>query len=473
MTTETHDVHSEHYQPQVITKTAPQITADILAETRTIGPRYRTWLLITGGLFLIGIIGFSINAASKGFDSFTPWGYTMAAAAFLLTMGSSAPMLSIAQRMLRSHWRRPLSRASEMFAIVGILSTLLLIPMTFLLPPAGQRRTIWFDADLRGLPSLPLTGDLAAFFGLLLLGLALLWLGAVPDLAARRDREPNAKLAKALSFHWVGTDHQWKVLRAGLTVFGALYFMFMIWVHTIVAGDFAEALIPDFKDSLFPTWQALGGMQAAIASTLIALYIMRKRTKLAEYISLDQFWSASKIMFALSLLWGYFWFGGFLIWWYGRMPHEASILNTMQFQSYRLPFVIALLGCFLLPFLILLWNSARKSMLAPTVAAVCILVGHLFDKIRIYVSSFNVADLRADALSSLNPAPLLERPAPVWPNGIDIMIIAGAIGGGVFLYLLAIKLIPPLSIWEVSEGTLYRKLVPFMKRHILLMGKPE
>ncbi len=104
-----------HVHPQVIAVPRDQVARDILAETAHAGATYKLALLITGGLLLVGVIGFVWQASAFGFDTFSPWAYLMATYAFLLTTASSAPMLSIGQRMLRSHWRRPLTRASEMF----------------------------------------------------------------------------------------------------------------------------------------------------------------------------------------------------------------------------------------------------------------------------------------------------------------------------------------------------------------------
>ena len=97
----------------------------------------------------------------------------------------------------------------------------------------------------------------------------------------------------------------------------------------------------------------------------------------------------------------------------------------------------------------------------------------MMDRVRIYVASFSIADMRADALEALHPEPLLGVPAAQMPVAADVMMVVGGIGGAIFLYLLAMKFIPIISIWEVSEGLLYRKTVPFLKRTIMLMGKPD
>lgn len=465
-----HDDHPGHYMPQVLTKTPPEISREILAATRKVTPRYKLALAVTGGLLILGIIGFAIRL-SDGFEKFTPWAYTMATFAFILSTAAAAPIVSVGQRMIRSHWRRPLGRAAELFAVAGILSTLLFIPLLLVLPSADNRRSIWFEY-----PGAPHVYQIMGVVGLAVLGLALLWVAAIPDLAARRDLdEPGAakSWAARLSLNFRGTPRQWSVLRAGLRALGALYFMFYIWIVTIVAADFAHALIPGYKDAIFPAHQALNGLQCGLAATLVAAFLLKKFGGYNDFLTVDQFWSASKILLALSLLWAYFWASAFMIYWYGRQPQESVILRIFYAESYRVPFLISFFMLFLVPFLGLMWNNVRKSILGPVIVSCSILIGSFFDKVRVYVAAFQQGDVRADALHELHPPAISEVTPPLIPHAPDLMIIAGAIGGVIFLYLLAAKFIPPVSIWEVSEGTLYRKTVKFLKRSIMVMGKPE
>lgn len=144
-----------------------------------------------------------------------------------------------------------------------------------------------------------------------------------------------------------------------------------------------------------------------------------------------------------------------------------------MFEAYLVPFLLAFFLSFLLPFLIVMWNFVRKSIVGPTIVACVILCGALIDRARIYMASFSIADQRPDALGQPHPEILSVIPRAVLPTGPDILMIVGAIAGAVLLYMLAIKVIPPISIWEVKEATLYRRRRRFLKREIMVMGKPE
>ena len=130
--------------------------------------------------------------------------------------------------------------------------------------------------------------------------------------------------------------------------------------------------------------------------------------------------------------------------------------------------------CWLIPFLTLLWNFARKSMVFPTIAATSAVIGVLADKIRIYPGAFSIADKERDEVfGHIHPERLAEAPQALWPSGPDVLMLIGVIAGAILVYMIAIKIVPMLSIWELSEGTLYRKRRRFLKRDILVMGKPE
>ena len=494
------DPGTGHVHPQVITKPPAVVTQELIAATERSGALYKNAVIISGLLLVVGVIGFIWQAMANGFTTFSPWAYLMATYAFLLTTASSAPMLSIGQRMLRSHWRRPLSRASELFAVVGILSTLMFIPLLMLLPSTGHldevskvgpcvpaigalsngttcvvidRVSIWW-----GFPYTPFLPDILAIVALAVLGIFFLLVCSLPDMAMYRPHTMGFRrwmLDRLIFVNWKGTDRQWKVQRLAIVALGSAYFFQLCLVHSVVISDFGMALIPKWVDSIQPATQTVNGFQAAIASTLIASYLMHRLGGYRDYIAVDQFWSASKLLLALSLLWFYFWFSGFIIYWYGRQPGEIGVLGTLVAHSYRTPFVLALIFSFLAPFLILVWNMVRKSLLGPTVVSVIILFGVMFDKVRIYVASFQSADIHNAALHTPHPEPIAvaDLPLPLIPGAADIMMVLGGLGGAIFLYLIAAKIIPPVSIWMVQEGMLYRKRVRYLKTHVLLMGKPE
>ena len=287
---------------------AEEVTNDVAAKTQAMPRPLAVAITVSAILLVLGIIGFVVRAGDDGFGELGPWGYYAAIFSFLLMVTGAAPLAALAFRFTKSHWRRPLSRVSELFALVGILNILMFIPLMFLLPAinnpgAGEhamelRRTIWFEVPIGA----PHWWDALGVIFLAVLGLAILWLAAAPDLAEARlvSSGLRRKVYGLLAGHWYGTKRQWTMQKAGLAVLGAFYFMFLIYVHFIISTEYAQSLVPGWKDSIFPVLYSLTGLQASLGLILFVLFIMRRWGGYEEYIGISVFWSASKILLGLS-----------------------------------------------------------------------------------------------------------------------------------------------------------------------------
>jgi len=445
--------------------TVAEYVKDLANRHAITGPRYRRWLWITGLLFLSGVVGFVARAAIDGFDERQPWGYFAATMAFLLTTFVSAPVVAVAFRMAGAHWRRPMVRIAELYSVVGVLVVVMFIPMLFMVPSAHNRRTMWFQGDTLGsmgkIFGAPHVYDILALVAVVIAGLAMLWFSAKADRTQIRSRAGESVGT------WLGSWKQWNVLWKGLVMLGGLYFMMLIMTQALISIDFSMALVPGWRDAIFPAQQALASLHGGLAITILTLYLLRRYGHMEQYIHMEHFWAASKILLALSLLWFYFWWSGFIVFWYGRTPLEQNLLDLLMFKTYKWYFYLAFGLSFLAPLLTLLWNSVRRSTFGPTLASVFILTGLLFDKMRVYVAAFSIpnADITDHALAVL--------PATNIPDVFDLMMVVGGISGAVFLFLLAARVVPIMSIWEMSQGIKLRTVRRFLRIDMIVMGRSE
>jgi len=456
---------------------AAVMSQDLSAKTRSMPQPFTIALMVTGVLFIIGIVGFVARAADDGFGEIAPWGYYMAVFSFVFMISSGAPLVVVAFRITKSHWRRPLSRVGELFSIVGILNLLMFIPLMFLLPDmanpdgvvVGQlelRRTIWFEGPIGS----PHAWDLLGVAFLTITSLAILWLSAMPDMAESRGTATGFRgwVYNRLAGHWYGTKRQWNTQKAGLALLGAFYFMTMIFVHFLISSDYAQSLIPGWKDSIFPVIYSITALQMALGAILVTLFIMRRWGGYEGYIGKSAFWSASKVLLGVTLLWVYHLFAFFITYWYGRTEVEVNIIKYLIVETYGGVFVANLVFSFIAPFAVLLWNPVRRSAWGPALAGLFVIIGALMFNIRIFVGAANAAE------GSARYDLILEHvPAPVYPDVWDVFMVIGGIGAAIFVYLAASKLLPLLSIWEVKEGALYQKWGRFIRGEYMILAKPE
>ena len=466
-----------HYPGMWIFPDPRGMTRDMAAKMSAMPGAFTLALLVSGVLLALGIVGFIARAAADGFDDRAPWGYYMAGFSFVFMVTSAAPVAAVAFRFTKSHWRRPLSRVSELFAVVGIFNILTFIPLMLILPPIANpgpveghdleiRRTIWFEGPIGA----PHAWDLAGVIGLAVTSLFILWLSAVPDMAERRLTATGLRRAiyRTLAGHWYGTKRQWNAQKAGLALLGAFYFMTLIFVHFIISSDYAQSMIPGWKDPIFPVFYSLTAFQVALGLCLITLYIMKRWGGYQQYYGRSPFWSASKIQLGLTLLCAYHLFAFFITYWYGRLAVEQSIIQYLFTGSYGGVFVANLALSFAIPFLLLLWNPVRRSAWGPPLAGLSAAAGALLFSVRVLVGGANSGNIYAAFLD--------HAPQAIFPDLWDLLMLIGLIGGAIFIYLAATRLLPLLSVWEVKEGALYQQLARFRptgKGEYLILAKPE
>jgi molybdopterin-containing oxidoreductase family membrane subunit len=351
------------------------------------------------------------------------------------------------------------------------------IPLMFLLPgianPEGVvegelavRKTIWFEGPIGA----PHAWDLVGVLFLTITSMTILWISAKPDMAECRDTATGFRrwLYNFLAGNWYGTKRQWNAQKAGLALLGAFYFMILVFMHFVISSDYAQSLIPGWKDSIFPVIYTITSLQMSLGAILVVLFIMRRWGGYEGYIGKSTFWSASKVLLGVTLLWVYHLFAFFITFWYGRVEIEQNVIKYLITDTYAIIFLLNLIFSFALPFAVLLWNPVRRTAWGPALAGVLVLFGGLMFNIRIFVGSANAAP------GSNLYRPFMEHiPAPVYPDVWDVFMVVGGLGAVIFLYLAATKLMPLISIWEMKEGTLYQKWGKFLRGEYLILGKPE
>ena len=458
---QSHDGHA-------VLSTPAGVTHDLLGKHRATGKAFRNTVLVLVAAFVLGIVGFVLRLRD-GVGDTSAWGYHAAVFAFLLTTAQAAPMVAIAPRMAKAHWRRSISRCAELFTAVGVFNLLLFVPLLWVLPRLDDgRRSLWFF-EQKGVPAYSphIWATLALVF-LAVCGVALLWTSSLPDLAAVRDSSTGRRQSvfARLAFGWLGTSRQWFMQYHRLGILGALYFMMLVFVHFLIGVDFAMTLVPGWIDALFPATHAANALQAGAATVLVTMFILRRFGGYEEYIGLDQFWGLGKLLFALSMLWFWFWFSSFIVMWYGALPAEREVLELLMFGPYLPIFIGVFILNFVAPFIALVWNPVRKSIWGPALVGMGVLVGTMLDRIRIYVASYSVSGQAGEhELHLIPPAHL--------PDVADVLIWVGAISGSILVYMLATRVFLPVNIWEQKELLLYKVHKPYHRTEVMVLGKPE
>ena len=447
---------------------ADVVARELVATTMGASRRFKAIAWTLGLLSIAGIVALVLKWIDQSDDS-TRWGYVAALVTFLLSVTGGAPMVAMAPVFAKANWVRPVTRIAAMFSFAGVVTVITLIPLVALLPPlvteGARRRTIWFEAP-----------DYSPHFwstlGLVLLlftGLALFYSAAIPDFASMRDHSTGwrQRWGKKLARGWVGTNAQWRTLRMRIGMFGTFYFLILVFVNFLITTDFGQSLVPGWRDAIFPMYHTISSLQAGVAGVVVALWAARRYMHLEKYVHVDAFWSLGRLLFALTLLWVYFFYSSFIVFWWGRSATDIATLNLLIKGPMMYVFIAGMLLIWFVPWWILIWNKVRRSVNGMAIGAAVILVGVLLDRIRIFVPAWSVPS------DQIHDRWLTKIPGTVYPDLFDILIMAGGISLAVLIIMLMTRVIPVLSVWQVQEFNLLSKPIKYMRGHATLVAKPD
>ncbi len=444
------------------------ITSELVGTTEANGSGVRTWAWILGILTLVGVVATGVKIVAESGDQ-AEWGYTAAIVAFLFSAFGGAPLVAIAPTLAKANWVRPVARFAALCSLVSIVCTIWMIPLILNLPmlvvDGARRRSIWFE----GPDISPHLWALVGMLTLIICALGLIWAYGLPDFAAMRDHSTGWKqrFGGWMARGWIGSTVQWRTMRMRIGMMGTLYFFTFVFIHFIISTDFAMSLVPGWRDAIFPMYHAISSIQAGLAVTVIGIWAARKYLGLDKYLHLDQFWSIGRLMFAFTLLWGYFFISAFIVFWYGRSGSDKMWIDFLILGPYFWVFIAAVVFIWFTPWWWLIWNRVRRSYNGTAIGAGLILLGVFLDRVRLYVAAWSVPEDR------IHERFLTKYPSAVYPDVMDILIMIGAVAATVLLVLLSTRVLPILSVWDVQQFNLLYRPVEYMKTKVSLIGKPD
>ena len=448
---------------------APDVVArELVATTMGASGRFKAIAWTLGVLSIAGIVALVLKWLDQSDDS-TRWGYVAALLSFLLSVAGGAPMVAMAPVLAKANWVRPVTRIAAMFSFASVVTIITLIPLVAILPPlvteGARRRTIWFEAPDYS----PHIWSIVGLVLLLITGIGLFYSAAIPDFASMRDHSMGwrQRWGKRFARGWVGTDSQWRTLRMRIGMFGTFYFLILVFVNFLITTDFGQSMVPGWRDAIFPMYHSISSFQAGVAGIVIALWAARRYMHLEKYVHVDAFWSLGRLLFALTLLWVYFFYSSFIVFWYGRSATDISTLDLLIRGPMMYAFIAAIILIWFVPWWILIWNKVRRSVNGMAIGAAVILVGVLIDRIRIFVPAWSVPP------DQIHQRWLEKIPDTIYPDVFDILIMAGGISLAVLIILLMTRVIPVLSVWQVQEFNLLSKPIKYVRGQATMIAKPD
>lgn len=423
-----------------------KINTDLLAPMIHTG---RTYYLVVAvlSLFVLAAAGAWIYMIQTGIGQtglHPPvfWGIFIASFVFWVGVSHSGTFISGVLRLSNAEWRRPITRIAELMTLFSVIVAALFIFVhlgrvwrAYYLIPYPNQREIW--PNFRS----PLMWDAAALFTYAASSAIFLYLPLIPDFALLRDRVTGWRgaLYTVLSLGWRGTRSEWRWLGMAMRIITILIVMVMISVHSIVGFDFAVSLVPGWHSTIIPPYFVVGAIHSGMATVVMGLFFLRKVYRLHDYIRLEHFDKMGKLMLLITLLWGYFYFVERSVVWYGNVPDEMVVLNSILYGPYAVQHWVMILFNFLIPLIALSIPPFRRWPLGLMIVGIMINIAMYIERILIIVPS-------------LGHPRLPFAWGRYFPSWVELTILVGSFSFFLLLYVLAIKFVPMISIWEEKEG---------------------
>jgi molybdopterin-containing oxidoreductase family membrane subunit len=264
-------------------------------------------------------------------------------------------------------------------------------------------------------------------------------MGSIPDFAAVRDRTSGWRhhLYVLLSLGWRGTDREWHRLGWAYTFLAVLIIPLAVSVHSIVSWDFALSVVPALHQTIFAPYFVVGAIYSGTAGIVTVMFMLRKYMNFGQYITELHFDNLGKLLLVLSLIWTYINILEVFTGWYSGSSIEIENLKFKMLGYYAPVYWEMIAFCALAP-LLLISRKFRHNLTCMLVLSILINIG-MFSERFLIVATSQPRQYLPDAWGFY------------FPSLTEIMISVGSFGIFLTLFLLFVKFVPSISLYEVKE----------------------
>ena len=428
---------------------SPEIVVerDLLGTLDPLGRYGRLW--ITGLASVVGIAAMAwIYQLVHGLRvtdmrNVVSWGTYMTNFVFFIGISHAGTLISAILRVTDAGWRRPITRMAEAITCIALLvgASMVVIDM-------GRPDRV-MNLILHGRFQSPILWDLVSVTTYLTGSFFYLYVAMIPDMpilakfARERGRSPwLIRMYEILSLGYRESPEHRRLLARALGAMAVIIIPVAVSVHTVVSWVFGMTLRPGWHSTIFGPYFVIGAIFSGTAALITAMVVFRKAYHLESYLRPEHFHKLSKILLALSLLYGYFTLSEYLTTWYGGAAIDVRLLALLAGNGSvgAVFWLWATFGLFV-PIALLLFPS-KRSMTAITTASVLINIGMWVKRYLIIVPTLETPFIPAQA-GGITPH--------YFPSLIECTITVGAFAGFVLLYILFSRIFPIMSIWETVE----------------------
>ena len=184
-------------------------------------------------------------------------------------------------------------------------------------------------------------------------------------------------LARGLYYHSIRYDSP-KSLITLRKLSGLGTFLFALTI-SFAAFDWLMTLDAHWYSTMFGVYIFAGSFLVAVAFITIILLYLRNSGFLYNEVSIEHYRDLGRIMFGFTVFWAYIAGFQYYLIWYGNLPEEIEWYLARSHGTWMDLSLFLIFGHFVVPFLVLLFNKAKKVLSIMAILSILILFMHWID----------------------------------------------------------------------------------------------
>jgi molybdopterin-containing oxidoreductase family membrane subunit len=405
------------------------------------------WIVFGISAVWVGIFLFTVGyLLSKGIGIWgtnipVGWAFPITNFVWWIGIGHAGTLISAILLLLKQQWRTSINRFAEAMTLIAVTCAGL-FPLLHLGRPWVFHWILPYPNVMGLWPQFrsPLVWDVFAVLTYFTVSLLFWYAGLIPDMATLRDRA-KSRLAKtiygALSMGWRGSAIHWQRFEISYLLLGGLATPLVVSVHSIVGMDFAVAQLPGWHSTIFPPYFVAGAIFSGFAMVLTLAIPMRAVYGLQDLITINHIENSCKVLIATGSVVGYGYLTEGFMAWYSQNTYEQYTSWDRAFGAYAWGYWCLIVCNVLTPHLF--WIPRfRRNVIIVFILSLVIQFGMWMERFVIIVQSLH-RDWLPSSWHMFYPT--------VW----DFTTLFGSIGVFFFLFMLFIRYLPMISIFELRE----------------------
>jgi molybdopterin-containing oxidoreductase family membrane subunit len=376
-----------------------------------------------------------------GLRDYVSWGMYISNFVFFVACSLIGMLISAVLGLIGYNWIKPVARIAEIIAVAFAAVAGLVIISDMGRP---DRFPYLF---MFGRIQSPIIWDVTVVTTYLVLSVLLYFFTLLPDLAISKTRLQNApawlvKIYEVLSFKWIHSDEQYKILRRAVRILLILIVPTAFAIHTVTSWLFAVNPRAGWDSTIFGPYFLSGAFVSGAAAVIIAMYFFRNNYKLQDHLTLEHFDKMARLLVLVSIVYLYFNINEFLVPAYKMKKFDAVHLRELFTGHHALLFWgIQILGL-VLPIILLLFRKMRRPLPA-MIISIFVIAGAWLKRYIIVVPTQEHPYLPMQHVPHewLVYKPTLTETAITVASFILVLMIVTILS----------KLFPVIPIWEIAH----------------------